>query len=144
MLAGSAFRIPLCAALCALACPVLARDQPTPQPSVERRAVPAERMNDGERITLDGIFDEPVWKRARPADDFIQVDPSNGRPATEPTEVRIAFSDDVFYMAVTCFDFSHSNSRRSSERSNCSSSKPENSVSMVSTTTRLAPIESMA
>ena len=104
MLAGSAFRIPLCAALCALACPVLARDQPTPQPSVERRAVPAERMNDGERITLDGIFDEPVWKRARPADDFIQVDPSNGRPATEATEVRIAFSDDVFYMAVTCFD----------------------------------------
>jgi hypothetical protein len=104
MLAGSAFRIPLCAALCALACPVFARDQQNPQPSVERRAVPAERMNDGERITLDGIFDEPVWKRARPADDFIQVDPSNGRPATEATEVRIAFSDDVFYMAVTCFD----------------------------------------
>ena len=66
--------------------------------------MPAERMNDGERITLDGVFDEPVWKRARPADDFIQVDPSNGRPATEPTEVRIAFSDDAFYMGVTCFD----------------------------------------
>jgi hypothetical protein len=57
-------------------------------------------MNDGERITLDGVFDEPVWKRARPADDFIQQRP----PATEPTEVRIAFSDDVFYRAVTCFD----------------------------------------
>ena len=82
----------------------MARDQENPQPSVERRNLPAARMDEGERITLDGIFDEPVWKRARPARDFIQVDPSNGRPATEPTEVRIAFSDDVFYMAVTCYD----------------------------------------
>ena len=94
----------MCAVLCALACPVVARDQQNAQPSIERRAVPAERMNEGERITLDGVFDEAVWKRARPANEFIQVDPSNGRPATEPTEVRVAFSDDVFYMAVTCFD----------------------------------------
>ena len=28
----------------------------------------------------------------------------NGRPATERTEVRIAFSDDALYMGVTCFD----------------------------------------
>ena len=34
-----------------------------------------------------------VWQRALPARDFIQIDPQNGQPATEPTEVRIVFSE---------------------------------------------------
>ncbi len=72
--------------------------------NLDRRIVQAARLDDEERITLDGRLDEPVWKRAVPAADFIQVDPSNGSPATEPTEVRIAFSKDAFYMGVTCFD----------------------------------------
>ena len=39
-----------------------------------RSAVP----HSASAFTLDGVFDEAVWKRARPANDFIQVDPSNG------------------------------------------------------------------
>jgi hypothetical protein len=70
----------------------------------ERRTVTAARLAPGERITLDGRFDEPVWIRAMPAADFIQVDPSNGRQATEPTEVRIAYDQDAIYLGVTCFD----------------------------------------
>ena len=69
-----------------------------------RRLVQALRLPDGERITLDGRLDEAVWQRALPAKDFIQVDPQNGQPATEATEVRIAFSEDAFYMGVTAFD----------------------------------------
>ena len=69
-----------------------------------RRSVRAVRLDPGEQIVLDGVLDEPVWKRIRPAADFIQVDPLNGRPATEPTEVRIAFTADTFYMGVTCYD----------------------------------------
>src|SRR5690348_11817791 len=69
-----------------------------------RRSVRAVRLAADERITLDGLLDEPIWKRIEPAADFIQVDPLNGLPATEPTEVRIAFSGDTFYMGVTCFD----------------------------------------
>jgi len=41
-----------------------------------------------------------VWRRALPAKDFIQIDPRNGEPATEPTEVRIAFSKDAFYFVT--------------------------------------------
>ena len=41
--------------------------------------------------------------RCRPAD-FIQIDPANGTPATEPTEVRIVFTKDAIYMGVTCYD----------------------------------------
>jgi len=57
-----------------------------------------------EQITLDGRLDEGVWKRAVPAADFIQVDPVNGSPATEPTEVRIVYTRDAIYMGVTCYD----------------------------------------
>ena len=62
------------------------------------------RLTDGESITLDGRLDEPFWSRAVPAADFIQIDPANGTPATEPTEVRIAFDRDALYIGVTCFD----------------------------------------
>lgn len=69
-----------------------------------RREMEATRLTDGERITLDGQLNEAVWSRALPAKDFIQIDPQNGQPATEATEVRIAFSEDAFYMGVTAFD----------------------------------------
>ncbi len=70
----------------------------------DRRSVPATRLQVEERITLDGVIDEPVWQRATPAADFIQIDPDNGRPATEPTEVRIAYDADALYLGVTAFD----------------------------------------
>jgi hypothetical protein len=71
---------------------------------VPRRQIQVARVDGGERIVLDGRLDEGVWKRAAPAKDFVQIDPQNGTPATEPTEVRIAISEDAFYMGVTAFD----------------------------------------
>ncbi|MGE0703491.1 MAG: DUF5916 domain-containing protein [Vicinamibacterales bacterium] len=72
--------------------------------STERRTVTAVRLEDNEEITLDGLFDEPVWARAIPATDFVQQDPDNGAPPTERTEVRFAVSREALYMAVTNFD----------------------------------------
>ena len=69
-----------------------------------RRTMAATRLADGESVALDGRLDEPVWSRAVPAGDFIQVDPDNGRPATERTDVRIAFDADALYIGVTCYD----------------------------------------
>jgi hypothetical protein len=69
-----------------------------------RPTITAVRLFDGESITLDGRLDEPFWSRAVPAADFVQIDPANGRPATERTEVRIVFNRDALYLGVTCFD----------------------------------------
>ena len=69
-----------------------------------RRSVPAMRLAADERVVLDGRLDEPFWSRAVPAGDFMQVDPDNGKPATERTEVRITYDADALYMGVTCFD----------------------------------------
>ena len=70
---------------------------PEASPSA-RRSIQATRVHDNERIAVDGRLDEEVWTRASPAHDFIQIDPASGTAATEPTEVRIAFSRDAIYM----------------------------------------------
>jgi hypothetical protein len=64
----------------------------------------AVRMAETERIALDGLLDEGVWTRAVPATNFIQIDPDNGQPATEQTEVRFVYDADILYMGVTLFD----------------------------------------
>lgn len=58
---------------------------------------------DGPMI-IDGVLDEPVWSQAAPATGFIQSDPAEGQPATEATEVRVAFDDDYLYIAAFCRD----------------------------------------
>src|SRR5688572_25715763 len=92
----------LCALFLILNVSSIARAQQPPVP--DRRTIPAARLRVEERITLDGRLDEPVWTRAIPAANFVQIDPDNGVPATEPTEVRIAFDGNALYMGVTCFD----------------------------------------
>ena len=55
-------------------------------------------------MDLDGRLDEPIWGRVEPAADFIQIDPANGAPATEPTEVYIVYDENNLYMGVICYD----------------------------------------
>jgi len=71
---------------------------------IERRTMEALRMGPDERIALDGVLDEGPWTRAVPAKDFIQLDPQNGEPATEPTEVRIVYDSAALYIGVTAYD----------------------------------------
>jgi hypothetical protein len=69
-----------------------------------RRTMTALRLAESETVMLDGRLDEEFWSRAIPAASFIQQDPQNGRPATEPTEVRIVFDGDALYIGVTAYD----------------------------------------
>src|SRR4051794_3862437 len=55
-------------------------------------------------ITLDGALDEAVWQTAPAADGFVQAEPREGQPATEVTEVRLAFDAEAFYIGVVCHD----------------------------------------
>ena len=55
-------------------------------------------------IVVDGNLDEPEWQLVEPARDFIQKEPHQGEPATEPTEVRILYDNDTLYLGIFCFD----------------------------------------
>ena len=57
-------------------------------------------------VTLDGLLDEEVWRSAEPAAGFVQAEPHEGQPATEATEVRLAFDHDALYVGVRCLDTS--------------------------------------
>ena len=69
-----------------------------------RRTVVAVRLPEGELVTLDGRLNEPFWSTPGPAADFVQIEPANGSPATQQTEVRLVFSREALYIGVTCFD----------------------------------------
>ena len=56
------------------------------------------------KIAVDGRLDEADWARAQPAKDFLQKDPDEGKPATEPTEVRFLYDDDALYVGARMFD----------------------------------------
>ncbi|MGE0594470.1 MAG: DUF5916 domain-containing protein [Vicinamibacterales bacterium] len=68
------------------------------------RTVQAERLEQSERVVLDGVLDEPVWQRAVPAGDFVQREPINGEPATERTAVRLAYDASRLLLGVHLFD----------------------------------------
>ena len=53
---------------------------------------------------LDGRLDEPDWQAAPVASGFLQRDPDQGQPATEPTELRLLFDDHALYVGARLFD----------------------------------------
>src|SRR5262249_19183736 len=62
------------------------------------RKLPAERAT--KPITTDGVLNEEDWARAPMATDFLQVEPRQGDPASEATEVRMLYDDDRLYIGV--------------------------------------------
>jgi hypothetical protein len=55
-------------------------------------------------IHLDGKLDEPAWRSAPPATDFLQSQPHDGDPATQRTEVRFLFDGSAIYIGARMFD----------------------------------------
>jgi len=59
---------------------------------------------DGE-IVLDGVLDDPAWELAKPSiGEFIQKFPEPGAPATEQTDIRILYNDEMLYIGADCWD----------------------------------------
>jgi uncharacterized protein DUF5916/cellulose/xylan binding protein with CBM9 domain len=56
------------------------------------------------RIHLDGKLDEPAWAEAPVTDIFTQVDPLEGQPASQKTEVRVVYDDDALYVGARLHD----------------------------------------
>ena len=69
------------------------RREPAPRPTA--LAVAADQAP-----TIDGRLDDAVWGRATLIDNFVQEEPVEGAPASEKTEVRVAFDKDQLYFAV--------------------------------------------
>ncbi|MEP6494072.1 MAG: DUF5916 domain-containing protein [bacterium] len=68
---------------------------PVPSATASRKSGP---------IVLDAKLDEAAWRAARPITDFTQVDPDEGKPATQRTDVRFLFDDEALYIGAKMYD----------------------------------------
>ena len=57
-----------------------------------------------EPVRIDGALDERAYQDVRPVSGFIQVNPLEGEPATEETEIWVLFDGDNLYVSGRCHD----------------------------------------
>ncbi|MDE0502522.1 MAG: DUF5916 domain-containing protein, partial [Candidatus Poribacteria bacterium] len=64
----------------------------------------AEAHRTSQRIKIDGELGEADWRKAEPIRRFVQIEPDEGKPISQPTEVRILYDSRHLYFGFTCFD----------------------------------------
>src|SRR4051812_1253885 len=88
--------VSLCYGAIGPALPVMGQTPQRPVLVATRAAVPPR---------LDGLLDDEVWARpALPLDTWMSYNPMHGEPATQRTDVWVAYDDDAIYFAFKCFD----------------------------------------
>ena len=79
------------------------------RPTVTDSLGPASRMRLSAAVVtsrprIDGVLDDALWLRTAGASGFVQAEPDEGKPATELTEVRVAYDDAALYIAAYLHD----------------------------------------
>jgi hypothetical protein len=89
-----------------LAVTVVASLAAAPRAAAQDGELRAYRIPEGsaDQVRIDGLLTEELWTRVPAASGFVQREPDEGQPATERTEVRIAYDDEALYVAVMAFD----------------------------------------
>jgi hypothetical protein len=82
--------------------PPVAPDTITRDAANERAIVRFVKL--AEPLQLDGRLDEAHYREAHPISDFIQLEPRNGEPATEKTEVWLAFDAQHVYVSMRVWE----------------------------------------
>ncbi|MFO7655828.1 MAG: DUF5916 domain-containing protein [Bacteroidales bacterium] len=57
-------------------------------------------------LTIDAILDESVYQQVAPAKDFVQLQPNNGQPSLQKTEVRFFYDQNAIYVGAMLYDTS--------------------------------------
>jgi hypothetical protein len=55
-------------------------------------------------LTIDAVLDEPVYRQAQPAKDFVQLQPYNGKPSYQPTEAFFFYDQKAVYVGAMLYD----------------------------------------
>jgi len=53
---------------------------------------------------IDGRLDDPAWAFTTPITELLQTDPEEGKPVSEPTEVRVVYDADAVYVGARLYD----------------------------------------
>ncbi|WP_420129454.1 DUF5916 domain-containing protein [Longimicrobium sp.] len=91
--------------LAALPATVLAQGTPAPaggDPHAGAPSISAVRATGAVRV--DGRLDDAAWGATTPATQLTQLEPAEGRPVSERTEVRVLYDDEALYVGVRLHD----------------------------------------
>ncbi len=79
---------------------------PSPEGALGQTSEPGmvEAIRTGQPINIDGILDEAIWQQVPAITGFRQRWPVDGSPASERTEVRVAYDDEAIYFGMIMFD----------------------------------------
>ena len=55
-------------------------------------------------MKIDGKLDEAIYASVQPVAGFIQMEPQEGRPASEKTEVWVSYDKDNVYVSMRCWE----------------------------------------
>jgi hypothetical protein len=98
-------------ALVVLAFPITAQSQGasnvTNSATTRGHTVPVPSARAARRasaVALDGRLDEAAWQAATPVTEFTQIDPSEGEPASQRTEMRFLFDEGALYVGAKMYD----------------------------------------
>ena len=94
---GSGFKA-ICLAICCLLFPLIGSANPD---FIEYKA---EAYRTFQAIEIDGDLTESDWQNAKRIGQFVQMEPDEGQPMTETTDVRILYDEKNIYFGFTCFD----------------------------------------
>ncbi len=90
------------AALCAA--PLRAQGAAPAAPGHTRPITIAHAVRAAGPVELDGRLDERAWQSAPVMDSFTQINPDEGEPASQRTEVRVVYDDQALYVGVRLHD----------------------------------------
>jgi len=88
----------MCFALILLPLPGAAQERPTTPPDMSAYGLTAVPAIDGD------VLGDAAWSGASPATDFWQIQPHDGQPATQRTEVFVGFTNSSLYIGVVAYD----------------------------------------
>lgn len=77
---------------------------PAPGHSGDRVPPVATAVRVARPPALDGRLDDPAWASATPLTEFTQLDPDEGQPVSERTEVRLVYTADALYIGARLYD----------------------------------------
>jgi len=55
-------------------------------------------------IRIDGHIDEAAWAKATPLSKMTQIDPEEGKPATQRSDIRFLYDDEALYVSARLYD----------------------------------------
>ena len=76
----------------------ISQERPDSPPAMDAYALKASPSIDGD------VLGDPAWRGLVPATNLWQVQPDDGQPATQQTEIFVGFTDTSMYIGVVAYD----------------------------------------